>query len=55
MLIGNPEDDRDILEAEDEAIRAAAAPQPEPDIPAEGDIARLIARLTDGPPEVHQG
>lgn len=49
MLIEDPDDNAEILDAEDEAIRLAANPPPEPEPPGEGDIARLIERLTNAP------
>ena len=47
-LIASENDDDAVLRAEDEAIAAAAHPQPEPDIPLGDDLAALIARVTNG-------
>lgn len=50
MLITEPDDEREILRAEDEAIAATEHPTPQPEPPAGSDLARLIARLADGEP-----
>lgn len=47
MLIDRERDDEAILAAEDEAIRQAANPPVEPDIPVGDDLAALIARVTN--------
>ena len=43
-LIASEQDDKEVLRAEDEAIRAAQNPT----VAAPDDIAALIERLTDG-------
>ena len=48
MLIDRERDDDAVLAAEDEAIRLAANPPVEPDIPIGDDLTALINRVTNG-------
>ena len=56
-LIDQEQDGRAVLEAEDAVIRDADAPEDQPPIPTGGELARLIASLTDetAAPQDRQG
>lgn len=54
-LIDTREDDKALLELEDQAIRDADKETAEPTVPTGGELAKLIEDLTSDPAPVHQG